>query len=182
MRRGFRKDAHELAVEVRSEIGVGRYDALDPWLLAVHLDIPVWKLSSYSDLPTRAAQVLQTETGTFSAMLAFIGPRRVIVHNDAHAITRQRADVSHELAHALLLHQPQAAVDGQPPRFDLEQEEEARWLGGVLLVLDDFCVACAHRGVAIEVAAAQMGVSEQLMRWRFNMSGARRRSGSPLAA
>lgn len=34
MRRGFETEAHELAVEVRSEINVGRYDSLDPWLLA----------------------------------------------------------------------------------------------------------------------------------------------------
>ncbi|WP_371878748.1 ImmA/IrrE family metallo-endopeptidase [Conexibacter sp. DBS9H8] len=115
-------------------------------------------------------------------MLAFIGTRRVVVHNDAHAITRQRADLSHELAHAILLHQPHPAIAGVPPRFDREQEDEARWLGGVLLVLDDFCVACARRGIDIPDAAARMGISEQLMRWRFNMSGARRRSGGGLAA
>lgn len=90
-------------------------------------------------------------------MLAFIGHRRVIVRNDAHAVTRERADVSHELAHALLLHQPHPAVAGAPPRFDPEQEDEVRWLGGVLLVLDDFCIACSRRGIGIQDAAAKMG-------------------------
>jgi hypothetical protein len=183
MRRGFKKQAREISAEIRAELGVGLVATLDPWALAAHLDIPVWPLSSYADLtPGAVEHLLRREDGAFSAMLAFLGPRRIIVYNDGHAITRQRADIAHELAHALLLHDPHISQAGAPPQFDLYQEEEAAWLGGVLLVSDEFCVHCAAVGVGIEQAGEQMGVSPQLMRWRFNMSGARRRIRGRVAA
>jgi hypothetical protein len=176
MRRGFKTEARELAGEIRVELGISPVEPLDPWQLASHLEIPVWTLSSYASIaPLAAAHLLERDTRAFSALLVSIGLRCAIVHNDAHVPVRQRADICHELAHALLLHRPHSSNDGRPPKFDQEQEEEATWLGGVLLVTDEFCVACAIRSVDIAEAAAFMGVSTQLMRWRWNMSGARRR-------
>jgi Zn-dependent peptidase ImmA (M78 family) len=177
VRRGFKTEATGLAAEIRREICLTAYEPLDPWSLAAHLEIPVWTLSSYRDaIPCATDYLLNSEDGAFSAVLAFDGLARVIIHNDAHALTRQRADISHELAHALLLHQPHPAPTEGRVEFDLAQEEEAKWLGGVLLVPDEFCVACARRSIRVETAAEEMGVSVQLMRWRFNMSGARRRA------
>jgi hypothetical protein len=176
MRRGFKKEAREIAAGVRAELGLTPFQPLDPWALAAHLDIPVWALSSYTDsIPAASQHILHADTAAFSAMLAFLGRRRVVVYNDAHAVVRQSADISHELAHALLVHVPQATRDGLGREFDAEQEDEAKWLGGVLLVTDDFCVSCAVGGVNLADAAAAMCVSTQLMQWRFNMSGAIRR-------
>jgi hypothetical protein len=177
MRRGFKTDARAIAEEVRGELGLGLLDALDPFVLASHLAIPVWALSSYAEMIPRATVCLGVaDSGAVSAMLAFTGLKRVIVFNDCHALTRQHADIAHELAHALLLHTPHvAAGDGQPPEYDSDQEEEAKWLGAALLVTDEYCVSCARDGVQLADAAARMTVSPQLMRWRFNMSGARRR-------
>ena len=173
MRHGFKKEAQEIAAEVRGELGLTALDPLDPWALAAHLDIPVWALSTYTKtIPHAVEHLSETETGAFSAMIACQGMHRVIIYNDGHALTRQRADIAHELAHALLLHQPHPPLDGQPPHYDKAQEEEAKWLGGVLLVSDDFCLACCHNDIDIPEAAALVGVSTQLMRWRMNMSGA----------
>jgi Zn-dependent peptidase ImmA (M78 family) len=176
VRRGFKKEAREIADEVRDELGLTSLNALDPWALAEHLEIPVLPLSSYEDtIPQAVAYLSETETGAFSAMMACHGLRRVIVYNDGHAAARQRADIAHELAHALLLHQPHPALDGRPPHYDEIQEEEAKWLGGVLLVSDDFCLSCCHDDLDVTEAAELVGVSVQLMRWRINMSGAQRR-------
>lgn len=178
MRRGFKKDAREIAAELRAELGTRPDSPLDPWFLARHLEIPVWPLSSYRQLlPASTDLLMSVESGAFSGMLAFVGPRRVIIHNDAHALTRQRSNIGHELAHALLLHRPHVVVGGGSPCFDADQEDEAKWLGGVLLVSDEFCVQCARDAVPLAVAAERMGVSLSLMRWRFNMSGAQRRAG-----
>jgi Zn-dependent peptidase ImmA (M78 family) len=176
VRRGFKTQARDLAAEVRTEIGLTALEPLDPWRLAEHLEIPVWALSSYeASIPDAVTFLAQKETGAFSAMIACQGLRRVIIYNDGHALTRQRADISHELAHALLLHQPHPALDGRPPHYDEAQEEEARWLGGVLLVTDEFCLAACRDGVKVPEAAMHLGISQQLMQWRMNMSGARRR-------
>jgi hypothetical protein len=176
MRRGFKKEAAEITAETRAELGLSALDSLNPWDLAAHLAIPVWSLTSYRKvIPGAVDHLVSSESGAFSAMLAFDGLRRVLVHNDGHALTRQRADLTHELAHALLLHQPYPSRDGKAPRFDAEQEEEAKWLGAVLLVTDDFCVASCKDDLEVSVAASRMGVSIGLMRWRVNMSGALRR-------
>jgi Zn-dependent peptidase ImmA (M78 family) len=176
MRRGFKTEAREIAAEVRTELGLTPLDQLDPWALAAHLEIPIWALSSYRPANAWAVEHLsETETGVFSAMLACQGIRRVIIHNDGHALVRQRADIAHELAHALLLHKPHPALDGRPPHYDRTQEEEAKWLGGVLLVTDEYCLVCCRDGLTVAEAALEIGVSKQLMQWRLNMSGARRR-------
>ena len=183
MRRGFKTEAREIATEMRDELRLASVDPLDPWNLADHLDIPVWTLSSYrSAIPDSAGHLLAQDPKAFSAMLAFAGLRRVIIHNDEHALTRQRADICHELGHALLLHRPHPSAGTGRLQFDSEQEDEAHWLGAVLLVPDEFCLACAKRSLPLADAAAQMGVSGQLMRWRFNMSGASRRVSRAQAA
>lgn len=176
MRRGFKKEARDIALEVRGELGLGVYDPLDPWQLAGHLAIPVWPLSGYALIAPDCHQVLMNhESSAFSAMIAFSGTKRVIVHNDSHAPTRQKTDICHEVAHALLLHEPHLVVAGQPLAYDHAQEDEANWLGGVLLVCDEACLSACRRRLTIAAAAAEMGVSVELMRWRINASGARKR-------
>ena len=176
MRRGFKKEADEIGEEIRKELGLASLASLDPWRLAEHLAIPVWRLAEYqTDIPSAAALLGGAEQHAFSAMMLFVGNWRVIVHNDTHALTRQRADISHELAHALLLHKPHVVVSGAAPTFDREQEEEAGWLGSALLVPDESCFSFCWRGVSLRDAADHMGVSLDLMRWRINKTGAQRR-------
>lgn len=176
MRRGFKTEARDISREIRAELGLTMLDPLDPWILAAHLAIPVWRLSEYRALaPKAAASLAGAQQSAFSAMVAFIGHRRVVIHNDSHALTRQRSDISHELAHALLMHEPHVVRDGQPPHFDPAQEDEAGWLGGTLLVTEESCLAACRSNVALAEAAARMGVSEDLMRWRINATGARKR-------
>jgi Zn-dependent peptidase ImmA (M78 family) len=107
-------------------------------------------------------------------MVAKVGCRRVIVHNDGHAPTRQRANISHELAHVLLFHKGKA-IDGGWLTYDAEQEDEAKWLGGVLVVTDEACIGGCRAGLSLANAAVELGVSEDLMRWRRNKSGAETR-------
>ena len=70
------------------------------------------------------------------------------------------------------MHEPHVVRDGQPPHFDPAQEDEAGWLGGTLLVTEESCLAACRSNVALAEAAARMGVSEDLMRWRINATGA----------
>jgi len=113
----------------------------------------------------------------FSAVTVFMGLFRHIVHNDAHAAGRQASDIAHELAHGLLLHPPAPALDaGGCRNWDAELEEEANWLGGALLVPEEAAVLLARRGIPLDVAAEAYGVSEQMMDWRLNVTGARIRA------
>jgi hypothetical protein len=176
MRRGFKTEARAISHEVRTELELTLFDPLDPWALAEHLAIPVWRLSEYAVVAPSAAGLLAgAQQGAFSAMVAFVGHSRVVIHNDSHALTRQRADVAHELAHALLMHEPHVVRAGKAPDFDKAREEEASWLGGALLVTDEACLSLCRRNLTVDDAAVLMGVSAHLMRWRINATGARKR-------
>lgn len=100
----------------------------------------------------------------------------MIVHNDSHAVTRQAANLAHELAHALLQHPPHPAFDGTGCRdWDPEIEEEANWLGPALLVPEPAAIWAARNGLSLHEAARLYGVSQDLMRFRLNVTAARRR-------
>lgn len=59
--------------------------------------------------------------------------------------------------------------------WDPELEEEADWLAGVLLVTEDAALAIVRNGLSLEDAATRYSVSKQMVQFRVNMTGARRR-------
>lgn len=106
----------------------------------------------------------------------FGGVKRAILHNDGNAKTRQAADISHEIAHAVLGHPPEALFDGNGKRkINAIAEEEAKWLGPALLVSEEAALLVAKSGRPVAEAAEEYGVSVALMRMRLNVTGAVRR-------
>ena len=105
------------------------------------------------------------------------------MYNDAHASVRQSSDITHELAHALLMHPPHAAVDAATGCrvFHGEIEREAEYLSGVLLVPDASAVTIVRTGQDVSDAARHFGVSRRMVVYRINISGARQR-GTPKGA
>ncbi len=173
MRRGFKTEARETAATIRSELGLGPLTRLDPLALATHLDIAVHRLSSFLADHPAIGVLATTEQASFSALTVFEGPRRAIVVNDFHVPGRQANSVAHELAHSLLMHPPTPPFDSRGLRnHQVELEEEASLLGGCLLVPEEMCLHVVRSGTPFERAAAQLGVSERLLRWRVNQVGA----------
>src|SRR5437879_5344963 len=112
IRWGFKTEANDIAREIREELGLKLADPLNPWKLAVYLDIPVLPLSDFErDAPAAMRHFSRNEKSTFSAVTVFSGSKRMIVLNDAHSRGRQASDLAHELAHALLLHRAMPALD-----------------------------------------------------------------------
>jgi Zn-dependent peptidase ImmA (M78 family) len=177
LRRGFKTEANDIAREIRRELGLRDVEPLDPWKLAAALEIRVVPLSSFRQDAPRAARLFSVvDRETFSAVTVFNGTERMIVYNDAHSRGRQASDIAHELAHALLQHPPVPALDHRGCRnWDPELEEEANWLAGVLLITEDAALAIVRNGLSLEEAASRYGVSTPMVRFRVNMTGARRR-------
>jgi Zn-dependent peptidase ImmA (M78 family) len=93
-----------------------------------------------------------------------------------HSPARQASNVTHEDAHGLLLHEPTPAFGPHGCRIWRDEvEEEAQWLAGVLLITEETAVAVARSNLPIAAAATRYGVSEQMMQYRLNMTGAYRR-------
>lgn len=175
MRRGFKKEAKEIALQIRRDLKLSLTAPFDPWVLAEWLGIPVVRLSDFRKSAEGAYRYF-SELGRseFSAVTVFDGSRRLIVHNDFHAPARQVSNVCHELAHGLLLHTPTPILDDKGCRYwSKEIEDEANWLSGVLLVPDEAAIAVVKRGMDLALAASYYGVSVPMMTFRINVSGAR---------
>jgi Zn-dependent peptidase ImmA (M78 family) len=178
LRRGFKTEANWYASSLRKELDIAPHLPLCPWRLAEHLGFPVSKLSDYKTVAPEAVSYLRTVNGQkdFSAVTLAAGQERFIVHNDAHERKRQAADISHELAHGLLLHPPMKIFDPSGTRnYDKTMEEEANWLGPALLVSEEAAMHIAALGLMISKASEMYGASEQLVRMRLNVTGASQR-------
>jgi Zn-dependent peptidase ImmA (M78 family) len=180
VRRGFLAAADRLAAAVRTELGLGAYDRLDPFSLAAEYGIPVVPIT---DLVAEGAdpgsiRVLTVlDRSCFSAGTVVAGTSRLIIFNSVHPDGRRANSVTHELAHLLLEHIPGPAIGPGGCRvWDAEMEAEADSLAGVLLVPREAALACARVGLPHAIGAARFGVSAELMRWRTDYSGAARQA------
>ena len=172
-RRGFKTEANDVARQIREELGLHSTDPLDPRRLAEHLDIPIMPLSAMMEIPDVVRYFTRRNTGEFSAMTMFEGTERLIIYNDAHSSGRQASALAHELAHALLFHQPKPALDSSGCRdWDEEVEREADWLGAALLVSEEAAIEIAEKGLTLAAAARLYGCSHQIIRMRLNVTGA----------
>ncbi len=178
-RRGFKTEANELALEVREELGLRAESPLCPFSLAQRLEIKVVSLVDLCqcdpELAGKIAYFVEKNPSAFSAVTVCHGTRRLVVHNHRHSLERRRANVAHELAHALLQHPPHPPFCSDGDRtYDRNREEEAGWLGPVLLVTNEGAHWAMRRGMSSVEAAGHFEVSEELMEFRYRMSGAQR--------
>ena len=178
LRRGFKTEAVALAREVRAELGLGPFARLDPLDLAQHLEIPVVALSDLAATQPGARHFIAVDQSSFSALTVFDGRRRMIVHNDSHSEARQNSNLTHELAHGLLLHEPAPALDHTTGcrHWNDANEGEAAWLGGELLVTSQMALAVARGRFTEQQACERLGVSARMLTWRLNETGARKRA------
>jgi Zn-dependent peptidase ImmA (M78 family) len=173
---GFKTEANDIAREIRGEFGLGPLAPLDPRVLAESLEIPVLALSEFVAVAPTVAYLRDREPEAFSAVTVFSGRHRTIVHNDAHRPARQNSDIAHELAHGLLQHPPTPALNDKGCRnWSQDIEDEATWLAGALLVTEDATLFIVRRGMSREVVAERFQVSEQMIQFRLNATGAVKR-------
>lgn len=176
LRRGFKKEANEIACETRKELHLAKTAALNPWKLAEHLEIPVIALSSITDVSPDAVRYFMrtTNRSEFSAVTVFRGFERTILHNDSHSPGRQSSNLAHELSHALLLHPSTPPIDNCGCRnWDPVLEEEAEWLSGALLISDEAALYIVRSNISGEDAQRLYGVSNKMLTFRLNVTGAR---------
>jgi Zn-dependent peptidase ImmA (M78 family) len=74
------------------------------------------------------------------------------------------------------LHPPTPALDDRGCRiWDQGIEDESQFLSGALLVPEDAALAIARGRFTVSEAAAHFCVSEQMIQWRLNITGATKR-------
>jgi hypothetical protein len=176
LRRGFKADANRLSLRLRRSLGLTPESPIDLNLIARRLDLVIAPLSSFADVhPDLVHHLMRIDPGSFSAATLPCGQnRRVLVHNDHHSRERQRSDIAHEIAHLLLGHPFTLPIDTSGCRnIDRDIEDEAAWLGAVILISDPAAIHIVRNAMDTETACRVYGVSAPLLQMRINASGAR---------
>jgi hypothetical protein len=167
----------EVAHEERADLGLGPFDRLDPFALADHHGIPVYRLDELGDDAGAAAAVEHFSTAgqsVWSAALIPVGSARIIIENTSHELVRRISSVAHELSHYLLEHAFDEVLlteDKKCRQFDVTKEKQAKFLSGELLVPQQAARRAAFLGRTNDQVAERFGVSPQLA--QMQMAGAR---------
>ena len=177
MRRGFKSWCERAATEYHQILGVPVGTALDAHALAEHLGVRVVLPKDVPGVQTASLEQLTvTDRDSWSAVTITRGGRRLVILNSGHPETRQANSLAHELAHIILNHRSDDAKVSREGllfrnRFDEEQEDEANWLAGCLLLPREGLLRgyLATRNRA--ALARRFRVSPDLIEWRLRMTG-----------
>jgi Zn-dependent peptidase ImmA (M78 family) len=155
-------------------MGLRPHDLLDIRQLAKHMDVEVIAADRLVD-PARLEELERLQPRAFSAATFHLPDGRTIaVYNPCDDPGRTNSDIGHELAHILLDHDVREIHQLAGHTFltcNLEQEEEATWLAGCLLLPRSLLLREAYTGTSAEAIAAKYQVSDHMARFRLNTSG-----------
>lgn len=180
LRRGFIKEAHSWASELRKELQIADDAPMCPKELCKLLGVSVLLLSKLPECPERDLLLARKKGLSFSAAVCSIGIESFILLNDANERKRQASDIAHEIAHVLLRHKPvYPFIDGGIRDFSAEDEQEAEKLGPILLVSEAAALKAYRliqsRAHTLSSLSDLWGVTEDVIRWRMNAVGASKR-------
>ncbi len=177
MRRGFKTWCETTAEKYRAALGLKPVDPLDPKELAAYLGVIVWRPEDVPELPKMSLRRLTNhDSDSWSAVTIRHDDTKLTIVNSAHAQTRQRSSLSHELAHIILDHEPgriDLSRDGHLllSSYEREQEQEADWLSGTLLVPRAGLVNAYRSNSDPKILARRFEVSVDMLNWRLRMTG-----------
>lgn len=153
-------------------------DPLDPRALASHLSINVCRADEVKGVSEKARQALAAPDAGWSAItLEFPGSeKKLIILNQTHSLRRQSSDLTHELAHHLCGHTPAAMQVSKEGLLMLEtysrnDEEQADWLSGCLLLPRPALMYIKRRMSDEETAASAYMVSTAMLKYRLSVTG-----------
>ena len=181
--RGFKTWCEKYSAEVRVDLGIAKDAPLNARALAARLGVRVWTPNDVLGLSSDTLNVLLRNDGKtpscWSAVTLVVGAKVVVILNASHSLARQASDLTHELAHRIRGHQAQevsVTEDGLMllSSYEKQQEEEADWLSGCLLLPREALLSIRRRGIAVTDAASQYGVSMKMLTYRNAMTGVNR--------
>lgn len=177
MRRGFKTWAEQQAIELRQALGLPPHAPLPAACLSAHLGITIVGPEQIPGLTAeRIHQLLRVDPLSWSAMTIAANGIVLIIHNTAHAPSRQESNLMHEHGHIICKHEPAQMVRlGTLPwvlrTYAADHEEEAGWLGGCLQVPRESLVWALKPGMDDAMLTAHFGASIDMVRFRRQKTG-----------
>lgn len=179
LERGFKAWAERTSLALRRELKLSADDPLSPWNLAEYLGIRLMTPHDVPDIaPDVLDQLLEADPWGWSGVGLQVDGNALVIYNPRKSIGRQSSDITHELSHNILEHQPatiiySAEMDLGLRSFNQKQEDEANCLAWSLLLPREGLVRAKRRRLSVDQIASQFGVTNSLVTFRINMSGVR---------
>jgi hypothetical protein len=173
MRRGFKTEAERHAEAIRKQMGRRLRDPVDAIQIARHLGAEVHPADELTSLAKLQA-LEELQPGAFSACTFSLGDRHVIIYNPLGSPARRQSDVAHEAAHILLGHKVKEVQRIGGLSFftcDPDEEQEANWQAGCLLLPRSLLLSAAKKGLDAAGIAESFGVSESMAGFRLRTTG-----------
>ncbi|SRR6266487_620215 len=177
MRRGFKAWAEQEAIEQRRLLGLSANAPLPASQLAVYLGILILSPEHIPGMSQEHLEcLLQRDLSSWSAITVSANSVTAIIHNTGHARTRQESNLMHEMAHIICKHEPSVltSVGGLSfllREYNADQEEEASWLGACLQIPRSALWWAVKRRMTIDEMVQYFQASEELIRFRRQMTG-----------
>lgn len=176
-KRGFKSQCERRSVEVRKDLGLTNVCPLNAFNLAKHINVTVWSTRDVNGMTELDFINLEKEDDDcWSALTLRIDTNHLIIYKAGQSKPRVNSVVMHELSHIMLGHElAEACVmeDGSlaPRNFSQDQEDEADWLGGSLLLPRPALLKIRRDGLSKDETSEIYNVSKQMFDWRVRMTG-----------
>ncbi len=174
--RGFKNKAENKSLELRRLNQKKDFERLPAKELAKHLDVLI---ISAKDIPGMTSSLLRKLSGVdarWSAVTLDIKGNTVVILNSSHSANRIESNIFHELSHLLCEHEMKGfkALHGMVFReYDVQQEEEAEWLGGCLHIPRKALEWAIKNKMSKESVSKYYLASLQMVNFRINGTGIR---------
>lgn len=178
MKRGFKTQAEQQAIDVRKQLSLRPWERLPAARLAEELKVEVIDPNRIIGLSgDQLSVLLQTRADEWSAatLLTEEGTY-LVIENPSHSTKRREATLLHELAHLLRKHRPAAfspitGIGVLIRGYDQEQEDEADFLGRCLHLPKPLLNFCLNQHYTNEQISDYAHASVKLVQMRLNLSG-----------
>jgi Zn-dependent peptidase ImmA (M78 family) len=177
LRRGFKTWCENAAGGYRRDLGLPRHSALDPRLLAQHINVKIWRTCEVPGLaPGVLNHLIKVDPESWSAVTLHLAEVNLIIVNETHVEGRQNNTLAHELSHIILKHEPAqvfVTADGMMmmAHYNETLEEEADCLAGTLLVPREALLYALDQGFDNGQLSKYFGVTVDVIRMRRNLTG-----------
>jgi len=177
MVKGFKNRCETISLQMRSKLGFKNTDVLDPYLLAEYLNIKIISPRNIPGLTSETLEILlMSGSESWSAATLVANGKSLIIFNAANTDARTSSDLMHEISHILLGHRP-SEISVTEDRmlmlniFNSDQESEAAWLSGCLLLPRDTLILIKRNNWNSQIVRSMYKVSEQMLNYRLKVTG-----------
>ncbi len=176
MRYGFKAQAERISAAARKALSVGAFARLDAKQYAAHVGALILTVDELGLSDESRRQLLEVDPTSWSGMTIRESGLVGVLVNPTHSPERQASTMMHELSHVVLKHVP-VRVDVSSAgillvsEYSEDDEDEANWLSGALLLPRDALKHYRDKGWPAAKIIAHFGVSQQMYDWRIRMTG-----------